>query len=656
MIAKNVRVLPYNDKLVGSKRTDYSISDNDRGENAIMAEGRISDEEIQKVREASDLVALMGERSPMRQKGRDFWCCCPIHNEKTPSCKVDPSTQLWHCFGCGEGGDIFGFLMKVDGMSFPEAVQFLADKAHITLTRSGKDDGGASNSKKARLKQVCAETADFYHFQLMRVKSAPTDAARAYLAGRNLGGAIPREWMLGFAPGSGTLVRHLSSKGFTPDEMVEANVALRGDNGRVRDRFYNRIMFPIRDVQGDCIAFGGRIIGDGQPKYLNSQETPLFHKSTVLYGLDKAKTAMAATGDAIVVEGYTDVIALHRAGIDNAVATLGTALTRQHIRTLSRHAKNRIIYLFDGDEAGQRAADRALQFIDSSITPEAGRTRIDLCAVTLPDNLDPADFVEKRGAQALRECLAQAKPLLEYGIERRLSKHDLSTAEGRSRAFTDAIAVLAPIKDSLLAKDYATHIAGRTRTREEDAFECLEHLKAQKSSDEPQPVLDALPQEPEGVSLSSQEISRRKFERKFLVLCAQHPAYGLKCAETLAVTHWHERVHEALATSILDTLAADSSASAGTVVTRATESVPIAGSILTGTFRDDDQQTASVEAFARYLCEELALGDLSESIEDMKAQLSQNSLSDEERDIIFQTVVALQKDVQSRKKAMKPLI
>ena len=393
MIAKNIRVLPYNDKLVGSKRTDLSISDNDRGENAIMVEGRISDEEIQKVREASDLVALMGERSPMRQKGRDFWCCCPIHNEKTPSCKVDPSTQLWHCFGCGEGGDIFGFLMKVDGMSFPEAVQFLADKAHITLTRSGKDDGGASNSKKARLKQVCAETADFYHFQLMRVKNAPTDAARAYLAGRNLGGAIPREWMLGFAPGSGTLVRHLSSKGFTPDEMVEANVALRGDNGRVRDRFYNRIMFPIRDVQGDCIAFGGRIIGDGQPKYLNSQETPLFHKSTVLYGLDKAKTAMAATGDAIVVEGYTDVIALHRAGVDNAVATLGTALTRQHIRTLSRHAKNRIIYLFDGDEAGQRAADRALQFIDSSITPEAGRTRIDLCAVTLPDNLDPADFV-----------------------------------------------------------------------------------------------------------------------------------------------------------------------------------------------------------------------------------------------------------------------
>lgn len=622
-----------------------------------MAEGRISEEEIQKVREASDLVALMGERSPVKQRGRDFWCCCPIHNEKTPSCKIDPSTQLWHCFGCGEGGDIFGFLMKVDGMSFPEAVQFLADKAHIPLTRSGKDDGGASNSKKARLKQVCDETADFYHMQLMRVKNSATDAARAYLSGRGLGGSIPKEWMLGFAPGSGALVRHLTSKGFTREEMIEANVALSGEGGHVRDRFYNRIMFPIRDVSGDCIAFGGRIIGDGQPKYLNSQETPLFHKSTVLYGLDKAKAAMAATGDAIVVEGYTDVITLYQAGVENVVATLGTALTRQHIRVLSRHAKNRIIYLFDGDEAGQRAADRALQFIDNSITPEAGRTRIDLCAVTLPDNLDPADFVQKRGADALRSCIGQAKPLLEYGIDRRLEKYDLSSAEGRSRAFTDALSVLAPIKDSLLAKDYAVQIAGRTRTREEDALDCLERLKVQKPGEAaPQSAPAAQVDAPDTKGLSSQEVSRRKFERKFLILCAQNPRFGLQCAQTLAVTHWHETVHQTLATCILDVLAEDSNASAGTIITRATQSVPLAGSILTGSFRENNQQAQGVDAVARYLCEELAVGDMTESVEAMKAQLAQNSLSSQEKDLIFQTVVALQKDILERKKNLKALI
>lgn len=621
-----------------------------------MTEGRISEEEIQKVREASDLVALMGERSPMRRKGRDFWCCCPLHNEKTPSCKVDPSTQLWHCFGCGEGGDIFGYLMKVEGMSFPESVQFLADKAHIPLSRSGQNDGGAAHSKKARLKKICAETADFYHMQLMRVKNAATDAARAYLSGRDLGGTIPKEWKLGFAPGGGALVHHLLSKGFEPAEMIEANVALKGDNGRVRDRFYNRIMFPICDVQGDCIAFGGRIIGDGQPKYLNSQETPLFHKSTVLYGLDKAKATMASSGDAIVVEGYTDVIALHRAGVTNAVATLGTALTRQHIRTLSRHAKNRIIYLFDGDEAGRRAADRALRFIDGSITPEAGRTRIDLCAVTLPDNLDPADFVEKRGAQALQRCLSQAKPLLEYGIDRRLANYDLSTAEGRSRAFTDAISVLAPIKDSLLAKDYAVQIADRTRTREEDAFDCLERLKVSSEYEDEHGAAHIVATELGSQRLSSQEQSRRKFERQFLTLCAQHPSFGLQCAETLAITHWHDPIHQALAASILDALAADSSASAGTIITRASEDVPSAGSILTGSFRVENQRSASLEALARYLCEELAVGDLSESIDDMKAQLAQKNLSDEDRDIIFQASIALQKDVQARKKAMKSLI
>lgn len=620
-----------------------------------MAEGRISDEEIQKVREASDIVALMGERSPMRQRGRDFWCCCPVHNEKTPSCKVDPSTQLWHCFGCGEGGDIYHYLMKVDGMSFPEAVQYLADKAHIQLTHSGVDDGGAANSKKARLKAVCAETADYYHLQLMRGKSKEADSARKYLSGRNLGGAIPKQWALGFAPGRGELVRHLSSKGFKSDEMVEANVALKDDKGHVRDRFYNRVMFPIRDIQGDVIAFGGRIIGDGQPKYLNSQETALFHKSTVLYGLDKAKSAMATTGVAIVVEGYTDVIALHRAGVDNAVATLGTALTKQHIRILSRHAKNKIIYLFDGDEAGQRAADRALQFIDDSITPEAGRTQIDLCAVTLPDNLDPADFVEQRGADALRGCISQAKPLLEYGIERRLAKHDLTSAEGRARAFTDALSVLAPIKDSLLAKDYAVQIAGRTRTREEDALDCLAKLKTQKSDDDSPVVKADTLSDSSSTGLSAVEASRRKFERELLVLCAQNPSCALHCAESLAVTHWHERIHEVLATSILDTLATNSNASAATIITRATEQVPSAGSILTGSFQEGEGASVDVAKIAAYLCEELALGDLDESIDTMKMQLAQNDISPQEKDMIFKMVVALQKDVLARKSAHVPV-
>ena len=277
--------------------------------------------------------------------------------------------------------------MKTEDLSFPEAVRKLAERAHIDIVDVG-GRAGASGSYKARLKDVCKATAEFYHTQLMRSPTTAAANARTYLAGRGMGGDVPKRWGLGFAPGGGALVRHLGGLGFKPKEMVDANVALERD-GKLRDRFYNRVMFPIRDVQGECIAFGGRIVGEGQPKYLNSQETPLFHKSQVLFGLDRAKAALASTGVAVVVEGYTDVIALSEEGVGNVVATLGTALTRQHIRLLSRHARRRIVYLFDGDEAGQRAADRALGFIDDSMTPEAGRSQTELAAVTLPDDLDP---------------------------------------------------------------------------------------------------------------------------------------------------------------------------------------------------------------------------------------------------------------------------
>ena len=405
----------------------------------------------------------------------------------------------------------------------------------------------------------------------MRSPTTAAANARTYLAGRGMGGDVPKRWGLGFAPGGGALVRHLGGLGFKPKEMVDANVALERD-GKLRDRFYNRVMFPIRDVQGECIAFGGRIVGEGQPKYLNSQETPLFHKSQVLFGLDRAKAALASTGVAVVVEGYTDVIALSEEGVGNVVATLGTALTRQHIRLLSRHAQRRIVYLFDGDEAGQRAADRALGFIDDSMTPEAGRSQTELAAVTLPDDLDPAEFVAARGAQELQRLIDGAQPLLKYGIDRRLAAHDLSRAEGRAAALSDALAVLAPIKDSLLAKDYAVQIAGRVRAREQDVLDELARLVPPRRDAEtnegpasgapargsggPSPARSPLPGTASAQGAPSEsrqaaggragnlpqaELNRRRFEREFLSLLAQHPDLALAHAGALAQTQWHER-------------------------------------------------------------------------------------------------------------------
>lgn len=614
--------------------------------------GTISEEDIQKVREANDLVALIGERTPVQQRGHDFWCCCPFHGEKTPSFKIDPVLQLWHCFGCGEGGDIFGFVMKSEDLTFPEAVRRLAERAHIDIVETG-GKGTVASSYKARLRAVCAETADFYHLQLMRSAAQPAGAARSYLTARGFGGEVPKTWHLGFAPGSGALVRHLTAKGFKSQEMVDANVAVQNEGGRLKDRFFNRIMFPIRDPQGEYIAFGGRVIGDGQPKYLNSQETPLFHKSQVLYGLDRAKAAMAATGIAVVVEGYTDVIALHEAGITHAVATLGTALTLRHIRLLSRHAQHRIVYLFDGDEAGQRAADRALAFIDDSMTPEAGRSKIELAAVTLPDNLDPAEFVEARGADALRALIADAQPLLEYGIERRIARYDLTRAEGRSMALADALSVLVPIRDSLLAKDYAVQIAGRVHAREQDAIDQLARMTPPRAdrvqTESAQPAEPVVREE----NLPQAELNRRRFEREFLSLMAQRPDLGLAHVDALAQTQWHEQAHALVAQSMLDTLAEKPDASPVRVITDAQNVLPAAASILTSGSMADETAPGPLASF---LVEELAIGDIEEAVVALRAQLAQPAnLSPEDYEMLFETVAAMQKDLNCRRMAHKPL-
>ncbi len=578
-----------------------------------------SEEDIRRVREANDLVDLFSERTQMRQRGRDFWCCCPFHQEKTPSCKVDPVTQTWHCFGCGEGGDAITYIRKLDDVDFVDAVRFLARRANIELKESPQERLG--KSKKARVKAVCKETADFYHGLLLRSAESGASQAREYLAGRNLGGDIPRKWMLGFAPGRRQLVTHLRSLGFSDKEMIDANVALQGRDGRgINDRFFERVMFPINDVRGEVIAFGGRVIGTGEPKYLNSGDTPVFHKSEVLFALDKAKASMASTGDAIICEGYTDVIAMHEAGFTNTVATLGTSLTRQHIRLLSHHAKKRIIYLFDGDEAGQRAADRALSFIDASVTPESGSSKVDLFAVTLPNNQDPAEFLASEGQEALLAILYEAIPLIKYGIERRLAKYDLDTPEGRSRATVDALSVLAPIKDSLLAKDYAVYIASRVRAREEDLLERLSMLKAPTQADQDIRNTAKTPQS-RGRGLDDYppaERNRIKAEREFLSLCAQNTGLVPEFYATLGQTQWSMAAHGELANAILDIVAANEAVTPAELIHLAQARNKYATRILTGAVT---MGRANPHESLSFLAEELAIGDLERTISEMREGL-----------------------------------
>lgn len=618
----------------------------------------LSEDDIRRVREASDLVSVAGERVVLRQRGRDFWGCCPFHNEKSPSFKIDPATQLWHCFGCGEGGDVFSFVMKMDDLGFVDAVRDLAKRAGIQLTE--EPGAAAARGRKARLKEVCEETASFYHMQLMRARGPQADAARAYLSSRELGGSVPNEWNLGFAPGNQALVRHLFSKGFKPKDMVEANVAMPSKrDGSLRDRFFNRIMFPIRDVEGATIAFGGRVIGKGEPKYLNSQETPVFHKSEVLFGLDKAKAAMASTGVAIIVEGYTDVIVLHGAGVKNAVATLGTALTVQHIRTISRHAKHRIVYLFDGDEAGQRAADRAARFVDESMLPEAGRSKIDLCAVTLPDSLDPADFVQKYGGEALGELIAQAVPLMRYAIDRKFQKYNLADFGQKSRALSDALELLAPIKYSVLAQEYAGYIADRLHFELSMVTEKLANVQAPRvyepsAGQGERPVGNSAVRQEAAFDLPPRERERLRIEREFLALCAQHTAVGLGYAEILAQTAWHQESYGIISQALLAFFAEHPECmDAGEVVRGVESMLPGSASVLTSASVYDEADPARL---AQFLAEELALRDMEDSIVALNVQLKHpGSMTEEEYAMAYETVVALQKELVSLRSAHRPL-
>lgn len=407
----------------------------------------ISDEDRDRVRAATDLVQLVQETVELKPRGQEFWGCCPFHGEKTPSFHIIPATQVWHCFGCGEGGDAFTYIMRRENLSFPESIRYLADRAGIEIS----DDRRAARTgtKRSRLVDVCEATCDFYHTMLMRGKDG---RGREYCKGRGLDSSVCRRYRIGYAPGRGSLIGHLSQMGFTPREMVDANVAFKRDGGGLVDRFYERVMFPIFDEQGKCIAFGGRIMGAGEPKYLNTAETPLFHKKRNLYGFNWAKEHIVALDEAVVVEGYTDAIACWEAGIRNVVATLGTALTEHHVKTLTRFAK-RIVYLFDGDAAGQKAAERALRFVETG--------SVDLRCVTLPDDMDPNDFVSAKGGEPLRKLLDDAEPLLDFVFRKLEGRSDVSTPAGRARALEDALKLIYPLRSSYMVDSYFVQIADR---------------------------------------------------------------------------------------------------------------------------------------------------------------------------------------------------
>ena len=365
-----------------------------------------SEDIINRVKDGIDIVDLISGYVSLKKAGKNHLGLCPFHSEKTPSFNVNPDKQIFHCFGCGVGGDAFKFLELQEGLNFPEAVKSLAGKAGITLpvdSRSKKEEKYSEDERKTLL-TIVADAADYFRREL---EGPAGNAARAYLAKRGVSDQVVKDFALGFArPEWDGLLKHLKQKGCSHGLMEKAGLIVKRSEGEgYYDRFRGRIIFPIRDIAGNVIAFGGRVMDDSLPKYLNSPETPLYSKSNVLYCLERAKEPARKQKYFIIVEGYLDAIACHQYGAKNAVATLGTALTEGHLRLMRRFAHN-LVLIFDPDPAGVKAALRGLDLFVSS--------GMKVNVVSLPDNDDPDTFLKKRGYEAFASCLKKSAKFMDF--------------------------------------------------------------------------------------------------------------------------------------------------------------------------------------------------------------------------------------------------
>ncbi|MFB6703485.1 DNA primase [Streptomyces sp. NPDC056333] len=419
--------------------------------------GRINDDDVKAVRDAVPIDAVVSEYLQLRNAGGgNLKGLCPFHDEKSPSFQVSPSKGLFHCFGCQEGGDTIAFVMKIDHLSFSETVERLAAKAGITLRY---EEGGYNPShqrgERIRLVEAHKAAAQFYVEQL---DSPEAEIGRKFLAERGFDQAAAAHFGVGYSPaGWDHLTRYLRGKGFSDRELITSGLSQDGRRGPI-DRFRGRLMWPISDTSGEVVGFGARKLRDDDngPKYLNTPETAIYKKSQVLYGIDLAKKDIAKASRAVVVEGYTDVMACHLAGITTAIATCGTAFGGDHIKILRRllmdNGSARVIFTFDGDAAGQKAALRAFED-DQKFAAE---TYIAIA----PDNMDPCDLRLVKGDEAVRDLVEPRTPLFEFALRQIVGRYDLETPAGRGAALDEAAPVVARIKNSSSQHEVAVQLAG----------------------------------------------------------------------------------------------------------------------------------------------------------------------------------------------------
>ena len=425
-----------------------------------------------RVKQQADIVRVVGEYVRLRKSGQNFTGLCPFHSEKTPSFAVHPVKQIYHCFGCGVGGDVFKFVMEMDKVPFPDAVRAVAEKCGIPVPRAREHtpEERRENQQRTSLVDLHREVAAFFAQQLAGTLEGK--AARAYLLDRGLDTEAIARFGIGYAPSGGdALLRAVKQK--YPEKVLETSgLFSRDQGGRPYDRFRRRIMFPIANDSGKIVAFGGRALGDDLPKYLNSPETPIYSKSSVLYHLDRAKEALRQSDFAVLVEGYMDAIAVARAGISNVVASCGTSLTETQVKLINRFTR-RIVVNYDPDTAGQAATERSL-----TILLEHGA---DVRVLALPGGKDPDSFIRAEGAPAYEKLLAAAPAYVDYLIAR-ARKMDLATGEGKLRAVNFLLPYVQRIPDHLLRSEWATRIAQQLRIEEPVLRESMRKAASERRS------------------------------------------------------------------------------------------------------------------------------------------------------------------------------
>jgi len=423
-----------------------------------------SEDYLQELIDKNDIVEYISRSVHLKRAGSTYKGLCPFHKEKTPSFSVSPDKQLFYCFGCGKGGTVINFAMQQENLDFVEAVKLLAEKCGMELPDDDRRTNENNLKKRQNIYKINSISGRFFYDKLFEPCGG---AAREYIAGRQMAQATVNRFGLGYAPDGNALLKHLREQGFTDDEIVESGVVGKSENGDIYDRFRNRLMFPIIDIRKNIIGFGGRVLDDSKPKYLNSPETAAFNKSYNLFGLNLAKNSNEDF--LILVEGYMDVIQLHQHGVDCAIATLGTALTPEQARIIKRH-KSEVIIAYDSDEAGQKATQRAIELLNE----EGLRVRV----LTMAESKDPDEYIKANGVGAFRKLITDSQEQIEYKIKKLKAKYNLNDIAQKSEYVNLAAKEFITIKSPVEQELYVKKISAETGVSAESIFAEMARLRA----------------------------------------------------------------------------------------------------------------------------------------------------------------------------------